>query len=433
MSAQRELPSSWHWAEFGNIATVASNLVNPSLYPNLPHIAPNHIESQTGRLLPWATVAVDGVTSPKHLFYPGQILYSKIRPYLAKAILAPFTGLCSADMYPLETPLNARYLLYWLLSSEFTQYASLVQGRTVLPKINRDQLERLPVPVAPQPEQERIVATVEEQFSCLDAGKAAIERVRQNIRRISAAVLDSPFEAIPFSKWETLASLATIVTGSTPSTANPANYGDYLPFVTPSDFDHGDRVASAGRSLSAIGAQGVRYLPAESVLATCIGATLGKVALATVPCATNQQINAVIPGERLLSEYLFYCLARPSFTKYMWRNSSSTTMPILNKSKFSALKVPVVSIVEQERIVGEVSERMKFIQTLSAEITRVEARIARLRPAILAAAFSGKLVPQVADDEPASALLERIAVERASYHGGRPTRAGRPLSDKVSI
>jgi len=96
------IPPHWKWARFEDVANVETNLVDPTLAPDDIHIAPNHVESWTGRLLPHATVKDDGVTSPKHRFYPGQIVYSKIRPYLAKAIFSSFEGVCSADMYPIS-------------------------------------------------------------------------------------------------------------------------------------------------------------------------------------------------------------------------------------------------------------------------------------------------------------------------------------------
>src|SRR5688572_12253502 len=98
-----DVPKSWTWAKFADVANVDADLVAPSALGDSPHIAPNHIESKTGRLLPYATIREDRMTSPKHRFRPGHILYSKIRPYLAKAALVDFSGLCSADMYPIST------------------------------------------------------------------------------------------------------------------------------------------------------------------------------------------------------------------------------------------------------------------------------------------------------------------------------------------
>jgi type I restriction enzyme S subunit len=164
------VPATWRWEPFNSVARVASNLVDPAGYQTLPHIAPNHIESNTGRLLPYATVAADGVISSKHLFRPGQVIYSKIRPYLAKAVVADFEGLCSADMYPIESDvLDARFLKWWMLTPEFTRLASRVQARTVLPKINKHSLGLLPVPVPPLDEQHRIVDLLEDHLSRLDA------------------------------------------------------------------------------------------------------------------------------------------------------------------------------------------------------------------------------------------------------------------------
>src|SRR4051794_25652315 len=116
MSEPWPLPDEWRWAEWKSVARVTSNLVNPADHQSLPHIAPNHIESGSGKLSPYRTVAEDEVISSKHLFSPGQILYSKIRPYLAKAVIVDFPGLCSADMYPIETSLEPRYLKWWMLS-----------------------------------------------------------------------------------------------------------------------------------------------------------------------------------------------------------------------------------------------------------------------------------------------------------------------------
>ena len=154
------LPNDWRWLPFGAVAKVASNLTKPMDYPSFPHIAPNHIESWTGRLFPFKTVAEDQVISAKHMFRGGQILYSKIRPNLAKAILVDFDGLCSADMYPIETSLNPEYLLAWMLSPWFTEAATRNQGRNLLPKINVKELSSLPVPVPPAKDQKRIAEVV---------------------------------------------------------------------------------------------------------------------------------------------------------------------------------------------------------------------------------------------------------------------------------
>ena len=102
MSAEAlwKIPASWSWERFGDVADVRLELEDAKRFPSAVHIAPNHIESGTARLIEQGTVAGDKVAGPKHRFTRGQVLYSKIRPYLAKAIIAPCDGFCSSDMYP---------------------------------------------------------------------------------------------------------------------------------------------------------------------------------------------------------------------------------------------------------------------------------------------------------------------------------------------
>ncbi|MBO9429605.1 restriction endonuclease subunit S [Sulfitobacter sp. R18_1] len=107
-----------------------------------PLIAPNHIESKTGRLLGTESAADQGAISGKYAFPAGTVLYSKIRPNLAKACVSPVEGMCSADMYPVlpDRRLRPQFLLMQLLSAKFTDWATLESMRVAMPKINRETL-----------------------------------------------------------------------------------------------------------------------------------------------------------------------------------------------------------------------------------------------------------------------------------------------------
>ena len=185
---------SWEKSRFDEVATIKSNLVNPLDFPDLPHIAPDNIEKKTGVLLEYHTVSEDGVTSGKHRFYPGQILYSKIRPYLSKVVVVNFNGLCSADMYPIEAKGNARCLWYYMLSEEFLEQASSAGSRSVLPKINQKELSALTV-VLPtlKDEQEEIVRILDDLFSKEQQAKEAAEGVLEQIDLIKKAILARAF------------------------------------------------------------------------------------------------------------------------------------------------------------------------------------------------------------------------------------------------
>lgn len=191
----------WCDRAFGQVAKIASNLVSPEGFGSFPHLAPNHIEAQTGRLLELATIAEDGVTSPKHRFFAGQIVYSKIRPYLNKVVLVDFDGLCSADMYPIETQQNPKWLHYKMLSSEFVAAVCGSQNRTVLPKTNVRDLSAVRVAVPPLNVQVRIVEILDEQFSRLDNALEVTNQLEARIASERRSLLHAAFTGKLTANW----------------------------------------------------------------------------------------------------------------------------------------------------------------------------------------------------------------------------------------
>jgi len=151
---ESEEAKRWPTRRLGDVCSIAANQVDPTLprYRNLPHVGGENIESGTCRLLPVHTAAEDGMLSGKYLFGAGDILYSKIRPYLRKAVLVGFDGLCSADIYPLRTVpdvVDPTWLAHLLVSDSFTEYADAESARVRMPKLNRDQLYRWETPIPP--------------------------------------------------------------------------------------------------------------------------------------------------------------------------------------------------------------------------------------------------------------------------------------------
>ena len=128
--------------------------------------------------------------------------------------------------------------------------------------------------------------------------------------------------------------------------------------------------------------------------------------------------NQIFRSRLLLNE------VRPEFISW-WGNSfgqqffersgkQTTNLASINLSVLSSFPVPVPPATEQQRIVAEVERRLSVIQQAETVVGASLKRAGRLRQSILKQAFSGKLVPQDPNDEPASALLERIRAERAA-------------------
>lgn len=186
---QYEIPSNWKWARFRDIAIISSNLVKPDAFMNFPHLAPDNIEKGTGVLLPCASVREDKVISSNHRFFPGQIVYSKIRPKLSKAVIVDFEGLCSADMYPIDALIEANYLHRYILSDSFLIQAVKNDTRVAMPKINQTELNAIAVPIPPLAEQRRIVAKVDELMALVDRLEAAQAAARAAATRLLDAAV----------------------------------------------------------------------------------------------------------------------------------------------------------------------------------------------------------------------------------------------------
>lgn len=143
----KEIASGIDEVYLGDLIEYASGQVDPKLepYSKMPLVAPNHIESNTGKILKIETAEEQHAISGKYFFREGNVVYSKIRPSLNKVIIANFDGLCSADMYPItpkDKRISTRFLYYLLTSRIFVDYATRESVRTSIPKLNRTAMSK---------------------------------------------------------------------------------------------------------------------------------------------------------------------------------------------------------------------------------------------------------------------------------------------------
>ena len=170
--------------------------------------------------------------------------------------------------------------------------------------------------------------------------------------------MDSEWKKIPIKE------IGRVVTGKTPSTRCSEYYGGSIPFYTPSDMDGRKNIESTRRTLTQSGLATVKgsVIPAGSVMVSCIGSDMGKVALAVQDGISNQQINSIIVNKEFCAEYIYYELsARQNELKVL--SSSGSAQPILNKSHFSEVCITVPSLPEQKAIahvLGTIDDKIEL-------------------------------------------------------------------------
>ena len=209
-------------------------------------------------------------------------------------------------------------------------------------------------------------------------------------------------------EWCKVNDIGEIITGNTPSKDNAEFYKGNIPFFKPTDLEQGKNVINSSDHLSDSGFEQSRQLPINSILVTCIGATIGKTGLISVIGSCNQQINAIIPNKIIFPLYGYYVCNSNYMQTEIKEHASATTLPILNKGNFSNLLFPLPPLSEQFRIVAEIEKWFSLIDTIESEKANLQTIIKQSKSKILDLAIHGKLVPQDPNDEPASKLLKRI-------------------------
>jgi type I restriction enzyme S subunit len=174
-------PKGWEIVKIENIIELVSGQVDPreSPYSNMLHVGGDNIESGTGEISGCKTPAELSLISGKYLFRKGDILYSKIRPYLNKVSLPDFDGVCSADIYPIRvnhscvTPI---YMTSILRSKGFLEYAEKHSTRTNIPKINRKALLSFECPLPPLGLQNQFTNSANKILKIKDHEKTGVDK-----------------------------------------------------------------------------------------------------------------------------------------------------------------------------------------------------------------------------------------------------------------
>ncbi|WP_305909725.1 restriction endonuclease subunit S [Methylomarinum sp. Ch1-1] len=399
--------------------------------------------------------------------------------------------------------MNNQYAYYFLLS-KYQEINTRAKGSGT-PHVDPDLLWNYQFPIAPFNEQKRIVAKIEELFSELDNGIAALKTAREQLKVYRQAVLKHAFEGKLTAKWredngyklespeQLLARIqqerearyqqqleewkaaveaweANGKEGKKPG--KPKEFekqgeigaGSEIDFdipetwesmlmghvfsvhvgATPSrkknEFWNGDIFwVSSGevafceihKTTETITTKGYGNTSTEihqegTVLLAMIGEgkTRGQAAILRVPAAHNQNTAAIRVSEvGLPPEYIYY------FLQYQYeqtrRVGSGNNQKALNKSRVASIQFPLCSVEEQMAVVQALSEKLSFVENLDNELNIQLVKAETLRQSILKKAFSGQLVPQDANDEPASELLARIQAERETSKANSTTKTRR--------
>ncbi|HEF9733840.1 TPA: restriction endonuclease subunit S [Campylobacter coli] len=302
----------------------------------------------------------------------------------------------------IQNNISNKFMYFFTLSNIFKTQIQTSTKIVAQPKLAITRLKQIQIPLPPLKEQERIVGILDESFAKIDESIKILEQNLLNLDELMQSALQKAFNPLkdnakenyklPQSwEWKSLGEIGEIITGTTPSKNNPNFYGNEYPLFKPSDLNGDIIIKYASDNLSKLGFDNARNLPKDTILVVCIGASIGKVGLSGVNGSCNQQINAIIPNSAFTSKYLFFVCLSNYFQTILKKNASQTTLPIINKTEFSKLQIPLPPIKEQEQITSHLDELSSHVKNLKQNYQAQIKDLQELKNSLLDKAFKGNL------------------------------------------
>ena len=178
-----DIPESWKWVRLGDCTGYSQT--KPKISPkditdDMWSLDLEDIQKESGAILTRTTAFERKITGDKVLFYKGQVLYSKLRPYLKKILIAPDNGICTPELVPFNTYLvYANYIVYVLRSPHIDYVVNSVTYGVKMPRVGTETMVNLLIPLPPLSEQKRIVAKIEELLPLIGRYAVAYEKLEQ--------------------------------------------------------------------------------------------------------------------------------------------------------------------------------------------------------------------------------------------------------------
>ena len=230
----------WAEVELGSVARIVRTTVDPAnVDPQTGYLGLEHIE-RGGRIIGSATVESEGLLSSKFLFEAGDVLYGKLRPYLAKIAISETPGICSTDILPVRPgpSLNRRFLLHFLRQPALVEYANARTSGANLPRLTPTELAKFTLPLPPLPMQKRIAAVLDHVNGLRDQRRKVRSLCRELIRSLFIDMFGDA-RRNPFG-WDTCLLGSVILDGPQNGLYRPgSDYGRGVPILRIDSFQGG--------------------------------------------------------------------------------------------------------------------------------------------------------------------------------------------------
>lgn len=247
--------------------------------------------------------------------------------------------------------------------------------------INQKELGAIELPVSSLEGQRRIVDLLARAEGIFRLRREAEKKTAELIPALFLDMFGDPATNPKGWRKSQIMLLGKVITGGTPPTANEGMFGGDIPFITPGDLEI-DTV-STKRFVTKEGAQHARTIRSGATMVCCIGATIGKTDRTWTFSSFNQQING-IDWDKLVVDDDYGLVCMRFFSHEVASRGSSTALPILKKSLFETIEIPVPAIEEQRRF----AEQLASIRSIQCQQRSATTKAQATFDALLSQMFS---------------------------------------------
>src|SRR5690554_90940 len=409
-----EIPESWEWCRLGNLCDygVCINVSPTAIADDAWVLDLEDIEKDTAKLLQRIRKADRKTTSSRHFFSKGNVLYSKLRTYLNKVMIADIDGFSTTEILPLDFKgfVIPEYARHVLMSKMFLDYTAQCGYGVKMPRLGTNDGKKALFPLPTYSEQKQIVFEIEHLFSLVgtveenkisleqfiaqikskildlairgklvpqdpndEPASVLLERIKaehpENKKKIKKTGDNSHYENLP-KGWVkcTLENIGSWSAGSTPSRSNKMYYTNgTVNWLKTGDLNDGyiDCVQEKITDL-ALKECSVRLNPKDSVLIAMYGATIGKIGILNIPATTNQACCACITYPGIYNKFLFYLLM--SKKRILQMKAEGGAQPNISKDKIINFPILLPPSQEQRRIVQAIENVFQQLDNIIAEL-----------------------------------------------------------------
>lgn len=421
-----DLPKAWMQVQLGDVCLPVSK-VDPRQHPDqeFEYIDIGGVPPGAGQISETKLLKGDDAPSrARQLVRAGDVVLSTVRTYQRKTAIVPqrLDGAVASTGFSVLRPhheIVPEFILFQALSHEFVMRLSAQQTGTSYPAVRDRDVRAMSIRLPPFDEQKRIVTTIEEHFSRLDAVDSAVEAAQQKLVAFQRSSFDQLFDK-PDWKWTTLGQIAEVKGGVTKDSKNQGNPTHIeVPYLRVANVQRGyldlDEITTI--RVNPEKAARLKLQPGDILFNE--GGDRDKLGRGWV---WEGQIEDCIHQNHVFRARLTSEAFDPYFVSmhgnswgqrwFETHGKQTTNLASLNLTTLKSFPVPAPSLDEQRGVVTHLQEVMDLESRLREELDQARRHSESLRRSILSDAFSGRLVPQDPNDEPAAALLDRISEER---------------------